>query len=80
VRRAQVLLKLSRDALLLRLQARAAQSAHFMPATLLDSQLATLQPGGANMLVVQGMRLACFCKKVPPYVRLSRPRDSVDPW
>ncbi len=52
--RLQVLLKLSREKLLRRLEARQALGAHFMPATLLDSQLATLEEGGKGMVIVSG--------------------------
>ncbi|BDA46990.1 Gluconokinase [Coccomyxa sp. Obi] len=49
-----VLLKLSREKLMERLEARQALGAHFMPAALLDSQLATLEEGGRDMVVVSG--------------------------
>ncbi|EIE22092.1 hypothetical protein COCSUDRAFT_83483 [Coccomyxa subellipsoidea C-169] len=49
-----VLLKVSREKLSQRLQARQALRAHFMPAALLDSQLATLEDSGFGMTVVSG--------------------------
>ncbi len=52
--RPQVLLKLSREKLLRRLEARQALGVHFMPAALLDSQLATLEEGGRGMIIVSG--------------------------
>ncbi|CAL8471606.1 g11148 [Coccomyxa elongata] len=49
-----VLLKLSHEKLLRRLEARQALGVHFMPATLLDSQLATLEEGDRGMIIVSG--------------------------
>lgn len=57
----QVLLKLSREALLLRLEARLKLATHFMPAVLLDSQLAALQEGGPNMITVNGKCATIQC-------------------
>ena len=50
----QVLLQPSRAELLQRLQQRAETGGHFMPASLLESQLATLEPEGRNIVAVQG--------------------------
>ena len=50
----QVLLQPSRQELLNRLQARMKVGGHFMPASLLDSQLATLEPQGRNLIALQG--------------------------
>lgn len=49
-----VLLKLSREKLLTRMEVRQALGTHFMPAALLDSQLATLEEGGRGMMIVSG--------------------------
>ncbi|CAL5224364.1 g7038 [Coccomyxa viridis] len=49
-----VLLQPSREELLRRLQARTKVGGHFMPASLLDSQLATLEPQGRNLIALQG--------------------------
>lgn len=53
----QVLLQPSRQELLRRLQARTIVGGHFMPASLLDSQLATLEPHGRNLIALQGTLL-----------------------
>ncbi len=53
----QVLLQPSREELLRRLQARTKVGGHFMPASLLDSQLATLEPHGQNVVALQGQLL-----------------------
>ena len=53
----QVLLEPSRAELLKRLQVRAKTEGHFMPASLLESQLATLEPEGKNIVVMQGTLL-----------------------
>ena len=53
----QVLLQPSRQELLRRLQARTKVGGHFMPASLLDSQLATLEPHGSNLIALQGKLL-----------------------
>ena len=51
----QVLLRVSREKLLQRLQARQALGAHFMPAALLDTQLAILEDSGVGMTAVSGV-------------------------
>ena len=53
----QVLLQPSPAELLKRLQARAKTGGHFMPASMLESQLATLEPEGKNIIVIQGTTL-----------------------
>ena len=50
----QVLLQPSRSELLRRLQERIKIGGHFMPASLLESQLATLEPEGKNIIAIQG--------------------------
>ena len=57
----QVLLQPSRAELLKRLQERAKIGRHFMPASLLESQLATLEPEGKNIIAIQGTAIGSAC-------------------
>ena len=57
----QVLLQPSRAELLKRLQERIKIGGHFMPASLLESQLATLEPEGKNIIAIQGTANGSAC-------------------
>lgn len=46
----QILLEPSKEELLKRVAARAAEGGHFMPASLLDSQLAALEPDASALI------------------------------
>ena len=57
----QVLLQPSQAELLKRLKERTRIGGHFMPASLLESQLATLEPEGKNIIAIQGTANGSAC-------------------